>query len=58
MVFFEHSDGKDLYEFDWEAAQVELQKEIEEQNEKKKEEALNVLKQSLEEKYIKAIARI
>ena len=53
MVFFEHSDGKDLYEFDWEAAQVELQKEIEEQNEKKKEEALNVLKQSLEEKYIK-----
>ena len=31
----------------------ELQKEIEEQNEKKKEEALNVLKQSLEEKYIK-----
>lgn len=53
MVYMESSDGKDIYEFDWEAAQMELQKEIEEQNEKKKQEALNNLKQSLEEKYIK-----
>ena len=53
MIYMESSDGKDIYEFDWEAAQMELQKEIEEQNEKKKQEALNNLKQSLEEKYIK-----
>ena len=53
MIFFEKSDGKDLYEIDWESAQIELQKEIEEQNEKKKQEAMNMLKQSLEEKYIK-----
>ena len=35
MIYMESSDGKDIYEFDWEAAQMELQKEIEEQNEKK-----------------------
>ena len=36
---FEYNDfympDEDIYEFDWEAAQMELQKEIEEQNEKK-----------------------
>ena len=32
MVYMEKSDGKDIYEIDWEMAQTELQNEIEEQN--------------------------
>ena len=31
MGYLNQSDGKDLYEFDWEAAQIELQKQIEEE---------------------------
>jgi hypothetical protein len=51
------SDGKDLYEIDWEMAQTELQNEIEEQrkieafeNEKKKQKAYDILKQRKEKK--------
>ena len=60
MIFMQKSDGKDLYEIDWEMAQTELQNEIEEQrkieayeNEKKKQQAYDILKQSLEQKYTK-----
>ena len=60
MLFLEKSDGKELYEIDWEMAQTELQNELEEQNkleemenEKKKQQAYNILKQSLEQKYNK-----
>ena len=58
MIYMEKSDGKDIYEIDWEMAQTELQTEIEEQNkieemenEKKKQQAYDILKQSLEQKY-------
>ena len=60
MIFMQKSDGKDLYEIDWEMAQTELQNEIEEQrkieafeNKKKKQQAYDILKQSLEQKYTK-----
>ena len=60
MLFLEKSDGKDLYEIDWEMAQTELQNELEEQNkleemenEKKRQQAYDILKQSLEQKYTK-----
>jgi len=54
------SDGNDILSIDWEAAQFELQKEIEEnnkrqevENEKKKQEELDNLKKDLEDKYTK-----
>ena len=60
MVFMEKSDGKDIYDIDWEMAQTELQTEMEEQkkleemeNEKKKQQAYDILKTSLEQKYTK-----
>ena len=60
MIFMEKSDEKDIYEIDWEMAQTELQNELEEQkkleqmeNEKKKQQAYDILKQSLETKYNK-----
>ena len=60
MVFMEKSDGKDIFDIDWEMAQTELQNEIEEQNkieemenEKKKQQAYDTLKISLEQKYNK-----
>ena len=60
MLFLENSDGKELYEIDWEMAQTELQNELEEQNkleemenEKKRQQAYDILKQSLEQKYTK-----
>ena len=60
MVFMEKSDGKDIYDIDWEMAQTELQSEIEEQNrieemenEKKKQQAYDILRISLEQKYNK-----
>jgi len=60
MVFMEKSDGKDIYDIDWEMAQTELQNEIEEQNkieemenEKKKQQAYDILRISLEQKYNK-----
>ena len=58
MLFLEKSDGKELYEIDWEMAQTELQNELEEQNkleemenEKKRQQAYDILRQSLEQKY-------
>ena len=60
MLFLEKSDGKELYEIDWEMAQEEYQNEIEEQNKleemenaKKQQQAYDMLKQSLEQKYNK-----
>ena len=60
MVFMQKSDGKDIYDIDWETAQTELQNELEEQNkleemenEKKKQKAYDILKISLEQKYNK-----
>ena len=60
MVFMGKSDDKSLYEIDWEMAQTELQKEIDEQrqleemeNERKQQHAYEVLKMSLESKYNK-----
>ena len=60
MIFLEKSDGKELYEIDWEMAQTEFQNELEEQNkleemenEKKKQQAYDILRQSLEQKYTK-----
>jgi hypothetical protein len=54
------SDGNDIYDVDWESAQIELQREIEQQNkrqeeenEKRKQEELDSLKKDLEEKYSK-----
>ena len=60
MIYMEKSDGKDIFEIDWESAQTEFQQEIEkqkkieeEENEKKKKEEYESLKQSLELKYNK-----
>ena len=60
MVYLEKSDEKDLNEVDWEMAQTELQSEIDEQrkleemeNERKQQQAYEVLKTSLETKYNK-----
>ena len=60
LIFMKESDGKDIYEIDWENAQMELQKEIElnnkrlyEENEKKKQEEFNQLKKGLEEEFSK-----
>lgn len=60
FLFMMKSDGSDILTVDWEAAQLELQKEIEEnnkrqevENEKKKQEELDNLKKDLEDKYTK-----
>ena len=60
MLYMERSDGKDIFEVDWESAQTEFQLELEkqkkieeEENEKKKKEEYENLKQSLELKYNK-----
>ena len=60
LLFMVKSDLKDLFEIDWESAQMEFQKEVEkekqileEENEKKKKEAYDVLKKNLEQKYNK-----
>ena len=54
------STGDDIYDIDWETAQMELQKEIEEvakkqnaENEKRKQDEFNLLKKDLEEEYTK-----
>ena len=58
MIYMEKSDGKDIFEIDWECAQTEFQQELEkqkkleeEENEKKKKEEYESLKQKLELKY-------
>ena len=60
VLYMESSNGNDIFDVDWEIAQMELQKEIEEtnkkqdeENEKKKQEELDSLKKDLEEKYSK-----
>jgi kinesin family protein 13 len=60
FLFMKTSTGQDIYDIDWEAAQMELQKEIEETNklqeeanEKKKQEEFDNLKKDLEEKHLK-----
>jgi hypothetical protein len=60
LLYMEKSDGNDIYDVDWESAQLELQREIEEnnrkqeeENEKRKQEELDSLKKDLEEKYNK-----
>ena len=60
MLYMDKSDGKDIFEIDWESAQTEFQLELEkqkkieeEENEKKKKEEYENLKQSLELKYNK-----
>jgi len=60
LLYMESSNGNDYFDVDWEIAQMELQKEIEEtnkkqeeENEKKKQEELDSLKKDLEEKYSK-----
>lgn len=60
LMFLSQSDGKDLYEVDWESAQMELQTEIDrqqkaekEENERKKAEEMNNFKKEMEDKYTK-----
>ena len=60
LIYMEKSDGKDIYDIDWECAQDEFQQELEkqkkveeEENEKKKKEEYEELKQNLESKYNK-----
>lgn len=60
LLYMNTSTGMDIFDVDWESAQMELQKEIEENNklqeeanEKKKQEELDNLKKDLEEKYSK-----
>jgi hypothetical protein len=60
LLYMKTSTGQDIFDVDWEVAQMELQKEIEElnkkqeeENEKKKQEDLDNLKKDLEEKYSK-----
>ena len=56
LVYMNKSDGKDIYEIDWELAQTELQTEIEksnklqkEENEKKRLEELAQVRQNYED---------
>ena len=58
LLYLNSSDGKDLYEFDWEKAQLELQMEIDKENKRQKEEIekqqqekMNLMKQNFEEEY-------
>ena len=58
MIYMDKSDGKDIFEIDWEMAQTEFNQELEkekkmeeEENEKKKKAEYESLKQSLELKY-------
>ncbi len=60
FLFMKSSNGEDIYSIDWETCQVEIQSEFEEaskrqieENEKRKQEELNLLKKDLEEEYNK-----
>ena len=60
FIFMKSSTGEDIYDIDWETAQMELQKEIEEmakrqkeENEKRKQDEFNLLKKDLEEEFTK-----
>ena len=65
MLFMSFSDGKDIYNVDWETAELEMQKELEAQNkileqenEKKKKQAYDFLKVSLEQQFNKEKSEI
>ena len=58
FIYMKKSTGDDVYSIDWESAEMELQKEIElenkrqiEENEKKKQEEIKLLKKDYEEEY-------
>ena len=60
FLFMKSSNGEDIYTIDWETCQIEIQSEFEaaskrqiEENEKRKQEELNLLKKDLEEEYNK-----
>ena len=60
FIYMKSSTGQDIYDIDWETAQMELQKEIEavtkkqnEENEKRKQDEYNLLKKDLEEEFTK-----
>ena len=60
FIYMKSSTGEDIYDIDWETAQMELQKEIEEmakrqkeENEKRKQDEFNLLKKDLEEEFTK-----
>ena len=60
FLFMKSSNGEDIYSIDWETCQIEIQTEFEaaskrqiEENEKRKQEELNLLKKDLEEEYNK-----
>ena len=60
LLYMKSSKGDDIYDIDWEAAQIELKNEIEKENkkqieekEKKNKEELDALKKNLVEEYSK-----
>ena len=60
FIFMKTSNGEDIYDIDWETAQMELQREIEEvakrqneEKEKRKQDEFNLLKKDLEEEFTK-----
>ena len=60
FLFMKNSNGEDIYSIDWETCQIEIQSELEsaakrqiEENEKRKQDELNLLKKGLEEEYNK-----
>ena len=57
LLFMKESDGKDIYEVDWETAQTEFQDDYKrrqlEESEKKKQAEINSMKKGLEEEYTK-----
>ena len=60
FIYMKKSDGKEIYNIDWESAQIEYQKEIEEltkkqneENEKRKKDEFNLYRKDLEEEYSK-----
>jgi len=60
FLFMKSSNGEDIYSIDWETCQIEIQSEFEaaskrqiEENEKRKQEQLSLLKKDLEEEYNK-----
>ena len=60
FLFMKSSNGEDIYSIDWETCQIEIQSEFEaatkrqiEENEKRKQAELNLLKKDLEEEYNK-----
>ena len=60
FIYMKSSDGKDIFDIDWETAQMEFQKEVEEvvkkqkeENERRKQDEYNLMKKDLEEEFSK-----